>query len=460
MAIRGKTEDDLFRILNEELSASSPVTSPEHLFGREVALERVRTSLAMRGRQIFIHGDRGVGKTSLAQTAAFRFQSSDAQPVITSCHKASTFESVMQDVIVKLRGGNPYEAKRTTSFKTGRSLAAALPIKSFSLTASAASEKTSQTEEVSAPRIPDANAAVALLLHEGDQDSKKQPLVVVDEFDLMRTTERAHFADFLKQLGDQRVPVKFIFCGIGDTVDDLLEAHGSANRYFDGVKIERLNVSSRWDIIDKSAGALGLSVDDEVRHRIAAISDGFPVYIHRICEKLYQAVFNDDEVVDVVSPSHLEFAIVETIIAIEHFIRKPYDATLLRADGDALELVLWALADHSDLTRTQRNIFESYGKILDLLGMPAVQEKEFTPLLAKLRTGNEPIVRLYKGRRGVNEFCENVFRGYVRLRAEAKGVQLALDYAAAPDPRKESTVRVAQAISPLYQRPSFGRRSR
>jgi uncharacterized protein len=97
----------------------------------------------MRGRQIFIHGDRGVGKTSLAQTAAFRFQSSDAQPVITSCHKASTFESVMQDIIVKLRGGNPYEAKRTTSSKTARSLAAALPIKSFSLTASAASEKTS-----------------------------------------------------------------------------------------------------------------------------------------------------------------------------------------------------------------------------------------------------------------------------------------------------------------------------
>jgi hypothetical protein len=29
------------------------------------------------------------------------------------------------------------------------------------------------------------------------------------------------------------------------------------------------------------------------------------------------AVFNDEEVVDVVSPSHLEIAIVETIIAIE-----------------------------------------------------------------------------------------------------------------------------------------------
>ncbi|WP_174995152.1 AAA family ATPase [Pandoraea anhela] len=374
MAIRGTTEEELFRILNEELSASSPVTSPEHLFGREAALERVRTSLAMRGRQIFIHGDRGVGKTSLAQTAAFRFQSADSQPVITSCHKASTFESVMQDVIVKLRGGNPYESKRTLSSRLTRNLAAALPLSFLSVNATATKDTTSQTEEALLPHIRDANAAVTLLLHEDDRGLSKQPIVVIDEFDLMSTVERSHFADLLKQLGDQRVPIKFIFCGIGDTVDDLLEAHGSANRYFDGVKIERLNVSSRWDIIDKSATALGLSVDDEVRHRIAAISDGFPVYIHRICEKLYQTVFYDEEIVDVVGISHLDTAIVETIIAIEHFIRKPYDATLLRTDGETLELVLWALADHSDLTRTQRSIFDSYSKILERLSLPVLTQ--------------------------------------------------------------------------------------
>jgi hypothetical protein len=166
MAIRGVTEDDLFRVLNQELSASFPVTSPEHLFGREAALERVRTSLAMFGRQIFIHGDRGVGKTSLAQTAAFRYQSADADPVITSCHKKATFEMVMQDVIVKLRGGSPYESKRVSTAKTGKSLGASLPIPKLSFTLSSSTEQTRQTEEVLAPSIPDANAAVALLLHE------------------------------------------------------------------------------------------------------------------------------------------------------------------------------------------------------------------------------------------------------------------------------------------------------
>jgi len=409
----------------------------------------------MLGRQIFIHGDRGVGKTSLAQTAAFRYQSADSNPIITSCHKDSTFETVMQDVIRKMRGGGPYITKRTAQTKVGRS--AGLSKGPLSMGVSA--ERTAATEEVLEPAIADANAAVTLLLHEAPGHSK-QPLVVIDEFDVMGTLQRSHFADFLKQVGDQRVPVKFIFCGIGETVDDLLEAHGSANRYFDGVKVERLNVTSRWEIIDNSAAALGLSVTDGVRHRIAAISDGFPVYIHRICEKLYQVVFNLEEPVDTVNEMHLEAAITETILSIEHFIRKPYDAAVLRDDGDALERILWALADHSDLTRTQKSIFNSYLKILESQEIPLVSEKDFIRLVAKLRGGKEPIVRLHKGRRGLNEFRENIFRGYVRLRAEAKGVQLALDYASAPDPHNDRAMRVTQGLNPLYQRPSYGRQPR
>ncbi|WP_250478862.1 MULTISPECIES: ATP-binding protein [unclassified Caballeronia] len=455
MAINNVDEDELFRVLNTELSASYPVTSPEHLYGREVVLERVRTSLAMLGRQIFIYGDRGVGKTSLAQTAAFRYQSADDSPVITSCHKDSTFETVMQDVIRKLRRDDPYVTKRTAQTKTGLTGGLTKGPLSLGMTG----EKSAQKEETPTPAVPDANAAATLMLHEARGNST-QRLVVIDEFDVMGTAQRSHFADFLKQVGDQRVPVKFIFCGIGETVDDLLEAHGSANRYFDGVKVERLNVTSRWEIIDNSAKALGLSVDDEVRHRIAAISDGFPVYIHRICEKLYQVVFNLEPTIEVIDVTHLDAAITETILSIEHFIRKPYDSAIMRDDGDALERILWALADHSDLTRTQKSIHVSLAKILDALNVPPIGEKDFVRLIAKLRGGKEPIVQLHKGRRGLNEFRENIFRGYVRLRAEARGIRLALDYASGPDPRNDRGPRVTTGVSPLFVRPSFGRSPR
>lgn len=453
MAIQGVTEEHLFEILNRELSASQPIKSPEHLFGREQDLERIRTALAMRGRQIFIYGDRGVGKTSLAQTAAYRYQSADATPILTSCHAESTFESVMQDILLKLRGRTPYQTKKLASEKETKSASLA----KIGLSFQGSIENSAQIEESYAQPVRDANAAALLLTHESKNHSTS-PIAVIDEFDRMESVkERGKFADFLKQLGDQEVPIKFIFCGIADTFDDLLDAHGSAHRYFDGIKVERLNVSSRWEIIDKSASALGLTVDNNVRHRIAAISDGFPYYIHLLCEKLYTGIFFAEDTIDIATPQHLHNAVTETILSIEHTIRRPYDLVTQRQDGEVLERVLWALADHSELTRTQTSIYASHAKVLDMLGQPSVSEKDFTKLLAKLRDKSYDVVRLHKGRRGLNEFKQNIFRGYVRLRAEAKGVQLALDYAPAPDPKRPTIGKIPSGISPLYQRPSFGR---
>lgn len=455
MALPGIDETRLFELLNQELSASHPITSPEHLFGRELALERIHGALAMNGRQIFIYGDRGVGKTSLAQTAAFRYQSSDSQPVITGCLEHSTLSSVMQDILIKLRKLSPYAGKRVSQEKrtASGSLAA------HGLSVSGGRESSIQLEETLQPVEIDANTAVMLLQHEAGQHSKA-PVVVIDEFDRMATAQRAYFADFMKQAGDQRVPVKFIFCGIADTLDDLLDAHASTHRYLEGIKIDRLHVQSRWEIIDKSAEALGVTVEDDVRRRIAAISDGFPYYVHLICEKLYQILFHADDIVESATAAHMHEAINQTIQSIEHAIRRPYDRVVQREDGKILERVLWALADHEDLIRTQKSIFQSHQQILSRQQLSEISEKDFTRLMAKLRTSQLDVVRLHKGRRGLNEFCENMFRGYVRLRAESQGIQLATDYAAAPDPRSAFGPRTAQGVSPLYQFPSYGKPGR
>jgi hypothetical protein len=45
------------------------------------------------------------------------------------------------------------------------------------------------------------------------------------------------FAELIKQLSDRGVPVALIFCGIGDSVAELLEGHHSAHRYLEGVRL-------------------------------------------------------------------------------------------------------------------------------------------------------------------------------------------------------------------------------
>ncbi|VAW77177.1 hypothetical protein MNBD_GAMMA12-1544, partial [hydrothermal vent metagenome] len=70
MAISGYDYHTFGEKLNTLVFPSQPVHSEEYLFGRQKELERIKKALLASGRHAFIFGDRGVGKSSLAATAA------------------------------------------------------------------------------------------------------------------------------------------------------------------------------------------------------------------------------------------------------------------------------------------------------------------------------------------------------------------------------------------------------
>src|SRR4029077_16537701 len=126
-------------------------------------------------------------------------------------------------------------------------------------------------------------------------------------------------------LGDQQVPVRFVFCGVAESVQKLLGAHGSAYRYLEGIELQRLSWKARYEIIEKAASALGVEVDDRPRFRVAAISDGFPYYIHLICEKLFWQMFNTELSCTVPTLDHFREAVSEAVMGIEQHLRASYD---------------------------------------------------------------------------------------------------------------------------------------
>ncbi|UPJ47712.1 hypothetical protein IVB30_31330 [Bradyrhizobium sp. 200] len=111
MIILGFTRDKFEAALRDKLSPTTPIRSPESLKGREKILEEIRRSFVQPGRHVFVHGDRGVGKTSLAQTAAIQHQSSDGSPIFIGCDNASTFYSVARNLSQKLASRDPTVSK-------------------------------------------------------------------------------------------------------------------------------------------------------------------------------------------------------------------------------------------------------------------------------------------------------------------------------------------------------------
>ncbi|MGA2875892.1 MAG: ATP-binding protein [Nitrososphaerales archaeon] len=415
-------ESDFVKILHQHLSPTAPIQLEENLCGRDAQVRKIKQALYAPGRSIFIYGDRGVGKTSLAQTVAFKHQSASRDPVFLACAPQTTFGDIMRDVINALESGRDSGASMTHQGTVGVPGVASYQVirhapQQIDIAASAA-----------AP-IDDLNQVVALL-SQVSTNTKADTVVVIDEFDRIASDEeRSHFADFIKQIGDRQITIRFVFCGVGESLEKLLGAHGSCYRYLESVELPRLSWDARWEIIDRAAAALKVTVGDRPRFRIAAISDGFPHYVHLVCEKLFWEMFDDPEPCVAAGSGHYTSAVASAVLGIEQHLKQAYDTAIMQ-NADGFEEVLWAVADHSDLFRRADNIYESYLDVMRAVDRPPLDRQIFAARLRTLKSARCKQI-LATNRAGWLHFRESIVRGYVRLRAEEQGVELALEYQSA-----------------------------
>lgn len=168
-------------------------------------------------------------------------------------------------------------------------------------------------------------------------------------------------------------------------MDEPIDAHGSSHRYFDTINLPRLDYTARWEIIDQAAAALGATVNEDSRIRIAAISDGFPHYIHLVCQKLFWILFNESEDVTVATSDHYVAAVRSTVTAIEPELRKPYELATMR-NKDDYEPILWAASAHFETVRNTDAIYSSYVQIMTILDKGPLDRRRFSSRLNSLKS--------------------------------------------------------------------------
>jgi Cdc6-like AAA superfamily ATPase len=240
-AVVTQREHNFGVLLGKVLSPSQPLNSEEFLRGREAQLAGIKRALFKRalfqsGRHVLIHGLRGVGKSSLAQTAAYSL-SVGADPIIVGCDGKSTFSSIMRDVfdeavIVEKRVKEVGGGFARLGINIGGRVT---------------------THEGAATEPGSVNEAVRLVQFLCEAYSEK-PVVVIDGFDQVKDkSEQEYFTNFIKQVSDKHVSARFLFCGIGDSVEAIMAAHGSADRYFHTVSLGQLPREARFEIVTEAA---------------------------------------------------------------------------------------------------------------------------------------------------------------------------------------------------------------
>jgi hypothetical protein len=339
--------------------------------------------------------------------------SEGGDPVVIACDSKSTFSSIIRDVFDEAASNNPSVGKtikeRSISFsRFGINVGAKII-----------------TEEGLSAEPSSVNEAVRLMGFLCESYAKS-PVIVIDEFDQIASKdEQINFTNFIKQVSDKHVPVRFIFCGIGESVSAIMSAHGSADRYFHTVALSQLPWEARFDIVTGAANGLGIEIDDNTVYRIARISDGFPHYVHFVSEKLFWQVFracNEGKV----TGQLFEGAMADASQSMEMRLRGPYETATMKYTKD-YECVLWAAADGHELKRRSTDIYDSYLRIMTARHTEPLDRDKFNQRINGLKQKAHACI-LTGSRQGWYEFTEKMIRGYVRLRAEQEGIILEVDH--------------------------------
>lgn len=409
------TREEFIIIRNTYLTSARPIQSAEHLKGREKALRSLTDALTSPGKHAFIYGFRGVGKSSLAQTAAFQLQEAIRSPILIACEPSSTFTQLCNDILRLAFRAKPLEIKGQRKITIGASYAG--------MGGNLGLESNSAPIDL---KISSVNEAVSLF-RTACERANVGFVIVVDEFDqLTSTEEHQKIAILLKQLSEQNIPVRFIMCGIAATLERLFSQHESIYRQIHSEEVERVSLQARLDIIEDASNALSVSMRDDFKYRIAQISDGFPSFVHLIAEKVFTCAF--DLGTDKVDQAAYEQGILEAVGSVELSLKRSYENSLHR-NTNKYEHAIWAIANDRLFDVNVDTIWQHYQVVCDQMDIKPVTRQNLNTKLNQL-TQDQYGKLLEKVRRSNYTFSEKMMRAYARLRAERHGCQLGPENAA------------------------------
>jgi len=422
MTIPGFNEVQLVEKLSDHFSPSQEIRDPEKLLGREKYLTQIRRSLASPGRHIFVFGERGVGKTSLAITAGKLATNESKNFIYVPCGQDSTFSEIIAAI-----GKAVLNPKRALS-GGGKSFGLGLNV--FGQGGSV----NYSDGDVATISEPANNSEAYDVLRFVRSKLDNQIVVVIDELDRIKNKdERSRFSELIKNVGSVVEDMRFVLCGIGANVDELIGEHLSTGRMFEPVEVERLSQDNLWKIIEDLARDMSVTIPRGQLIRVGIISDGFPHFVHLIGQCIFYELHDDPAEIRICTDQHFLRALKEATQKAEPSLRKIYQmATEKTKNKRDYEEALWALADRTSTRRQVTEIFDtSYKRIHEEHKTKQPQDcksrlsKELlNNRLLRLREDSHANVLVGHGS-GWFSFRENVMRGYVRLRAETLGIELA-----------------------------------
>lgn len=254
MAIVRDMSSEAWQTLRQEIIESftpgTPINEVELFAGRRETIQKLQDTVLEPGRHAVIYGERGVGKSSLANTfyPPLHHQNRSIAAIRINSDAADNFDSLWRKVFRRIQ--------RTAT--DGQRIWA---------------------DQTHAGKITVDDVMAEL----SDFSLNQCPIVVLDEFDRIEDEQCKNLiADTIKTLSDFTVNCTVVIVGVANNVTELISNHASVSRALVLVKMRRMTADELNDIVTLRLKRLGMAIDGDALWRITFFSTGLPFYTHSL----------------------------------------------------------------------------------------------------------------------------------------------------------------------------------
>lgn len=230
----------------------TPVGRLDMLAGRMNQLTDIVSAVSMSGQHVALYGERGVGKTSLANVLAEVFDDprmrANFNSVRINCTTEDTFTTIWRNVFAELK-------------------------------------PTIEEPETWSPE------AVRRTLEALDRPA----IVVLDELDRLDNDDAlTALADTVKTLSDHAVPSTLVLVGVARSIGELVGEHASIVRALVQIEMPRMSARELSEILMKGCAKAHLDMRGDAVDEITTLSEGLPHYTHLLGLHAGQRAVQDD----------------------------------------------------------------------------------------------------------------------------------------------------------------------
>ena len=391
--------DDIFyedeRRLNESgvrnvFTPHTPINQESLFRGRSSEVQQILSTLNTPGQHVLLFGDRGVGKSSLANIASSKLiKITDKELIIKRCSKSDTFVSIFEEALVKCGVDLSISARKDTNN---------LAFNKVGFGYQHCTERNGVSDRAQSPswicnKVKDNNI-----------------LLLIDEFDAISNNDDKHkIAEVIKLLSDSNSSFKIFIVGIAESAEELTAGHPSVQRCLKEIKLSKMSMRELVDIINSGSVRLKLNFTRDAKYRICRLSSGYPHFTHLIALKAAEmAIISELKEIDI---DLVNSAIEKSISDCENSLRQSYDETVKSSSTMVVyRKVLYATALCYDEFIRSKDIKFVFNFIFD----EDITQQRLNQYLSKLvSNSNDKILRRLT--KGVYRFTDPRMSAYIRL---------------------------------------------